>query len=825
MKKFDRRDFLKLGAGAFLAAPLLNGVQGFAARAGATPLLLDASADSPKILTGHLKMGTAKSPTGATLALDSRSLLLNGKPWLPVMGEFHFSRYPAAEWREELLKMKAGGIDIVATYVFWIHHEEVEGQFDWTGQRDLRRFVALCKDVEMPCVVRLGPWCRGEVRNGGLPDWIMSYKIRSDDPAYLAKAKILYAEIFKQCSGLLWKDGGPIAGVQVENEYRGAAEHLMTLKRMGVAAGFDVPLYTRTGWPMLKTPMPAGEIVPLFGVYAEGFWDRDLTAMPGDYGTGFMFWLTRADENIGTDQLGEMYKKDASDVNLYPYFCCEIGGGMMPSYHRRIKIYPKDVEATAMIKIGSGNNLQGYYMYHGGTNPPGKLTTLHESQATKYWNDLPVKTYDFQAPLGEFGRITPQYHSLRRMHTFLRDFGPELATMNAFLPAIKPFTAKDKTMVRWSARTDGRSGYIFVNNYQRMQDMPAKTGVQFAVKLKDKTVTVPAKPVTVPANSAFFLPFNKDLNGVNLAYATAQPIAKLEQKGTLYVFFSEIPDVAAEFVFEGPDLSFKTKYGFTEKTGAQQKLSNVKPGTGEAINVRAAGRAPVSIVLLSDAQSLDLWKGKLGGKEYVFLTGSGLALDGSKGRLTVAQPKNFSLSVFPRPNISFDGFKTEAVSDGLFTKFGRSSASEPGRSVRFTEVQKPGPPRAIKMGSQKVAEAPDDADFEKAAVWRIALPKELNKDSDAFLKISYTGDVARVYLDGKLLTDNFYNGNVFELGLKRFAPDIYGKELLLKILPLRKDAPVYLAEEAKSDFAGAESVCRLNGIELVEEHTVTFKVN
>src|ERR1017187_3918655 len=89
---------------------------------------------SPKPpITEGFKMGNARNPTGTTLTLDSNSLLLNGKPWTPVMGEFHFSRYPANEWREELLKMKAGGIDIVSTYVFWIHHEEIEGQFDWSG--------------------------------------------------------------------------------------------------------------------------------------------------------------------------------------------------------------------------------------------------------------------------------------------------------------------------------------------------------------------------------------------------------------------------------------------------------------------------------------------------------------------------------------------------------------------------------------------------------------------------------------------------------------------------------------------------------------------
>ncbi|TAL04088.1 MAG: glycoside hydrolase, partial [Verrucomicrobia bacterium] len=138
-------------------------------------------------------MGTARRPDGSTLALDSQSLLLNGKPWTPVMGEFHFSRYPANEWREELLKMKSGGIDIVATYVFWIHHEESEGQFDWSERRDLRRFVQLCDEAGLKTIIRCGPWCHGEVRNGGQPDWLLKkgWKLRSDDPNYLARTKIL----------------------------------------------------------------------------------------------------------------------------------------------------------------------------------------------------------------------------------------------------------------------------------------------------------------------------------------------------------------------------------------------------------------------------------------------------------------------------------------------------------------------------------------------------------------------------------------------------------------------------------------------------------
>jgi beta-galactosidase len=74
------------------------------------------------------------------------------------MREFHFSPDPDSEWRDELLKMKAGGVDIVSAYVFWIHYEEVEGQFDWSGQRNLRKFVELCVGMNLPMKSHCGPW-------------------------------------------------------------------------------------------------------------------------------------------------------------------------------------------------------------------------------------------------------------------------------------------------------------------------------------------------------------------------------------------------------------------------------------------------------------------------------------------------------------------------------------------------------------------------------------------------------------------------------------------------------------------------------------------
>ena len=185
-----------------------------------TPFTIDATMPAPAPETGFLHMGGV-SPAGGRLAVNSRYLTLDGKPWLPVMGEFQFSRFPEKYWQEELLKMKADGVQIVAAYVFWIHHEEIEGQFDWTGQRDLRHFVELCAKSGLDVYLRIGPWDHGEARNGGFPDWLVKKNIplRRNDPEYLKYVGRFYDQIGRQIRGLLWQNGGPILGVQLENEY------------------------------------------------------------------------------------------------------------------------------------------------------------------------------------------------------------------------------------------------------------------------------------------------------------------------------------------------------------------------------------------------------------------------------------------------------------------------------------------------------------------------------------------------------------------------------------------------------------------------------
>lgn len=787
-----------------------------------TPLTVTVETPRPPAVE-RFAQGTAHSPDGQEITVSSQSLRRNGTPWLPVMGEFHYARYPETEWRRELLKMRAGGIDLVATYVFWIHHEETEGVWDWSGRRSLREFIRLCGELGMQTVVRLGPWCHGEVRNGGFPDWLLAAcggELRSDGAAYLGYARKLFGQIAAQVTGLLWKDGGPVVGVQFENEYGGPAEHLLHLKQMAQAAGFDVPVYTRTGWPDLETPMPLGALMPLFGGYPDGFWDRSTTEMPRAYRGAYLFTHIRADAAIATDQLGERTVSETPDDALYPYFACEIGGGMSPSYHRRIRIAPMDIAALALVKLGSGGNLQGYYMYHGGTNPDGLLSTLQESQATGYWNDVPTKSYDFQAPLGEFGQVREHYHRLRLLHLMLRDFGSALAAMPSVLPEQCPANADDTAMLRWAVRSDGRGGMIFVNNYQRLRPMPAKEDTQFHLCLPAACLTVPASPVTVPADSAFVWPFGLDLgSGLVLSYASAQLICRLETLGMRYVVFAQTPGVSAEFLFEGDG------WEVTDTAGQRADLhvTEVQPGTGAAIVLRGPDAAAVCIVLLDPAQSLHCWKETLAGRERLFLSPAALIADGKRLSLSAADPANLCVSVLPPlSSVLHGGTAADVSQDGLFQRISAVVPEVSALQAQWEQVQTAGPARTILLGGEGVAEAPTEGDFDGAAVWKVQLPPSVSRDRRLRLVVRYVGDVARVYSGDRLLTDNFYNGSAFEIGWEADLSGSRPQELRLKILPLRADAPFYLPGDAWPDFKGAGSAVTLFGIDLIEEHEVHF---
>ena len=648
------------------------------------------------LLTAVMAMSLMAGAQNREVKWDRHSLMIDGRRVCPVMGEVHYSRIPADEWPAEVRKMKEGGVTIIATYIFWNHVEEQEGIFRWDGQRNLRRFIEVCQQEQLPVVLRLGPFCHGEVRNGGIPDWVFTKgcKTRDENPVFLGLVERLYRQIFTQVQGLQWKDGGPVMAAQFDNEYRGRGEYLMALKQIATRIGFDLPFYTRTGWPELATPVPFGEMLPLYGDYADGFWERSIEETAGNYYKAFNFKAFRSSTAIATEQLGEQKERLNKGDEQYPYFTCELGGGMMAAYHRRPYIYPEDAYSLAIVKLGSGSNLLGYYMYHGGTNPEG-LTYLNETQrtiATNY-NDLPVKTYDFQAPLNEFGQKNPQYYMLRKLHLFMQDWGDVLAPMEASFPCKQDIEKGDDSFLRWAVRSKDGSGFIFVNNYERLQNLSAKKGV----RLEACGVRLPQ--LTIPAGAICIFPVN--IEGIK--FATAQLIAKRDGK----IYLEQIKGIPTTLAI------------------GNKVLKNLK------------AKGPETPVY----------------KNYYLLTSE------QAGRLFLEEDAH--------PDIAI-------------------------KAPIINKVKEAGALRPITMGVNKAAEEPLDEDFEQAAVYTIDLPEA--PVEGRLLNIDYRGDVARLYVNGQLIDDNFYYGRPFQYALWRLPKGC--RQLELRILPLQKDMPVYFPREA-----------------------------
>lgn len=650
---------------------------------------------------------------GDTVRWDGTSLIVNSQRVAPAMGEIHYSRIPAREWKDEVRKMKEGGISIIATYVFWNHIEEVEDSFDWSGQRDLRRFLTVCKEENMPVILRMGPFCHGEVRCGGIPDWMTDKKnekgenvrLRSEDPAFLKEVRELYAEIYRQIEGLQWKDHGPLLACQFDNEYRGRSSYLLALKRIAQDIGFDTPFYTRTGWPELSTPMPYGEMIPLYGDYADGFWDRNTQERTGNYWKAFNFKAFRSSTAIATEQLGKQEEHVSQSDAAYPYFTCELGGGMATSYHRRIYSYPEDAYAMAVVKLGSGSNLLGYYMYHGGINPDGKRTTLNECQQTPFTNhnDLPVKDYDFQAPVGAFGQLNPHYYSLRKLHLFMKDFGSTLAPMTASFPTKEQGKDEDQEL-RWSYRKDSQGqAFIFINNYDRLHPLSCKRNTHFVIDGKE----IFPHPIDIPSGCTAILPANLQVGHLTINYATVQLVAR--KKGALY--FAAVEGIAPEARING-------------------KLFRLQAGSSRRPACTIAGT-----------------------------------------RIYVLSPADAGHLFLPRHK-------------------------QQEQTLGWKKVRNAGRPRTITTGARSVAAEPSDEDFEQAAVYTIDVPKH-----SGLLSISYRGDCARLYADGVLVNDNFYNGRPMLYGLWRLPEGC--KKLELRILPKQQSQLIYFPSEADARSGAA----------------------
>lgn len=601
----------------------------------------------------ELKLGH-KGPVGQEIELNNLYMSINKKPVLPVMGEFHFSRFNHHFWEDTLLKMKASGVNIVATYCIWNLHEEIEGKINWTGDNNLRAFIELCKKHNLLVHLRFGPYCNAEIRNGGLPDWLIKKDVvtRSNDPLYLAYSLKWYEEVFQQIKGLQYKDGGPIMGLQLENEFVKPGmviSHLTKLKSMAKEVGFDVPVYSMTHW--MDSEYPQGEIIPYGGYYIETPWiNSGKEEVPI---SNFQFFsYNRISDNIGTDiiKIKGNTKSLIGENNISPYFTCEVGVGTPTFYYRR-PIVPKEMAgANINLRLGCGVNLMGYYMYVGGTNPVGLETTLQSASSG------PV-SYDYQAPIREFGELSQAMTETKKYNFFMNDFGERVAPAIAYLP-----TSNDNTEnLQWAVRFNKDDGFLFVSNYLYRHNRKRYEKVQFSIELDDELLKLPSEPIDIDDESYFSWPINQTFNSIKLDYATAQLLCKHETEEVDTYFFFENKNIPVEFSLQNKNIK-KIKQPFsTKKNNEHILIQNVKPGLESIIEITNTQGKKVRLITLTHEQSDKVWKGRINNQDIVLLTESGVIFNDSIELFS--EKPNQTMLVY-NSNLEIPGIKK-----GLFTEY------------------------------------------------------------------------------------------------------------------------------------------------------------
>lgn len=772
----------------------------------------------PPVRRGELELG-GRSATGRELAVNNRYLELDGRPFVPVVGEFHYARYPAAHWDEAIRKMKAGGVTVVATYVFWNMHERREGVFDWSGDRDLRRFLELCTRHRLWAIVRMGPFCHGEVRNGGLPDWLYGrpVEIRSNDPGYLAYADRLYGEIARQMQGLLFKDGGPVIGVQLENEYQHSAapwewtyagapreltvadrdadvtfiqitanqqdnpyagegrDHLATLKRLARKHGVDVPLYTATGWG--NAAIVERGSIPVTAAYPYPFW---AARKPSP------FYLYK-DLRRAPDYAPVSYAPDD-----YPSISAELGGGIQITYTRRPVVPPESLAPLVVRTLGSGANGVGYYVYHGGSNPVLDGHFVHEQSG-----GLNRINYDYQAPVGEFGQLRAHYRSLRLLHLLLESHGGALAPLPTLLPPeAATLTPEAVSHLRYAVRTNGDRGFVFMHNFQDHVVTPDLTDLRLRLTRARGDIEIPRRGTfNLPSGASAVLPFNLDLDGQLLRSATVQPLTRLHAADDVHHVFVSLEGLAPEFVFEG-DVPFAGEAaevtheaGVTIVRGPADRVFGFVSGHRRFLVVPY--RQALTAVRLDEARLLfseaDLFAGE-GGIEL-------RSIDASE----------VDVLVYPRT-----GARLRAAG-GTVAPLPQTPPEMSGWRIGFdklapkVDVRPAGPRRRI-----------------------LSLREGLQGAPDVWVRIPYTGDRVLAFIGGELVGDHFFQGEPWEIGLRKFAARLAHEDLVLVFHPLQRAAPYRddLPPTAQPAFPeGEKSYLRIDDFEIRPEYRASLTLD
>ena len=150
--------------------------------------------------------------------------------------------------------------------------------------------------------------------------------------------------------------------------------------------------------------------------------------------------------------------------------------------------------------------------------------------------------------------------------------------------------------------------------------MPARTAVQFEARVPDAVLRIPSHPVDLPSGAYFIWPFNLNLNGINLRFASAQLFTRLESASGCTVYFVQTNGISTEFAFDAAGTqSAKTSSGDTVTSAGTVFVRGLTPGPNSFIDLVSNDDKRLRIVLLKQEEAEDA-PGRFEGRRHGPLT-------------------------------------------------------------------------------------------------------------------------------------------------------------------------------------------------------------
>jgi len=180
--------------------------------------------------------------TARTVEVAPTGLRLHDGRVLTVLtGAVHSWRHDPEDWPRILDSLVSLGFTAVDSYVPWSVHDRGPGRADFSGSRDIARFLRMAADRGLHAVVRPGPHSGAELLDSGIPLRVselprcqalrcngLPYVLPTAThhmrvPSYFSRAFLAevdrwYDLVVEQLAPLQHPDG-PIVAVQVDNEH------------------------------------------------------------------------------------------------------------------------------------------------------------------------------------------------------------------------------------------------------------------------------------------------------------------------------------------------------------------------------------------------------------------------------------------------------------------------------------------------------------------------------------------------------------------------------------------------------------------------------